>query len=116
MSERAKFEVIAVLAKIATFASPILIALAVHQFNENRKSSESIRELMVWKSESSIRIKTTHDSLKMELLGVMNQTVGGQYLDIQKQLVRMQTQLETLTKNQDRRDERDERNNASASR
>jgi hypothetical protein len=97
-----KFEIVAVLARIATFATPLLITYAVWQHNEISTLANDMREVMVWKEDAPDRIAMHHAQTKMEVMML----VSGQLLEIQKSLVEMRTEVRSLVKQQEQRDER----------
>jgi len=102
MSERMKFEIVAVLARIATFATPFIMAAMIWLHAEIRALAENQRDLLQWKEVAPATAELHHNQVKMEVMML----VSSQLLDIQKNIVEMRTIMAGLVKQQEQRDER----------
>lgn len=109
MSERAKFEIIAILVRLAAFSAPFLLTGVGLLYSETQALKAASTELMLWKADADKRESAAASQIKLEILGVVNQTVGSQYLEIRTAIAVMQEKLEQMTKANERRDARDER-------
>ena len=102
MSERMKFEIVAVLARIATFATPFIVTFVIWQETRIQAIAENQREVLQWKCDVPKTAELHHNQIKMEVMML----VSAQLLEIQKSIVEMRTVLGSLVKQQDQRDER----------
>ena len=109
MSDQVQYEIVTILIRIAAFAIVPVVTCMLWLFRKALTLQAGQDECNAWRAGVERREASFANQVKLEVLGVVNQTVNGQYLEIRTAIAVMQTKLDMITKANDRREERDER-------
>jgi hypothetical protein len=109
VSDQVQYEIVTILIRIAAFGIIPVATCMLWLYRKAISLQSAQDDMAAWRSGNDRREAAFANHVKLEVLGVVNQTVNSQYLEIRTAIAVMQTKLDMITKANDRREERDER-------